>query len=398
MKEAIVVGCNVNGLGVIRSLGLKNFRITALYYDRLDFAHASKYVFEKIIIPNPGAEEEKFVDFLIRNSGKWRDALLIETNDEALIAVSKNKEKLEKHFKIATPEWEVLRRFIEKPETYRLAEKCGVPYPKTFLPRTLDELNKIKDEIAYPCLLKPVLSHEFMSTFKSKNFEVSNSDELLMKFRLCQRSGHEVMMQEIIPGPDSNIFQCLMYISSNGNSNAAFLDRKIRQNPPKFGVARVAISEDAIPQIRKFTERMLKEGGFRGVAHSEFKKDPRDNEFKLMEINGRTSRSNWLATYCGVNLPWITYMDLVEKEQIEVTDYKKGVYWIELYQDVANSIFRRNKENLGLKDYVKPYLSKNKTFADMSTEDVMPFLKRISVLPMKHYMFSRSRIHSSSLI
>jgi hypothetical protein len=91
-------------------------------------------------------------------------------------------------------------------------------------------------------------------------------------------------------------------------------------------------------------------------------------------------------------------MDLVEKEQIEVTDYKKGVYWIELYQDVANSIFRRNKENLGLKDYVKPYLSKNKTFADMSTEDVMPFLKRISVLPMKHYMFSRSRIHSSSLI
>ena len=66
MKEAIVIGCNVNGLGVIRSLGLKNFRITALYYDRLDFAHASKYVFEKIIIPNPGAEEEKFVDFLIR--------------------------------------------------------------------------------------------------------------------------------------------------------------------------------------------------------------------------------------------------------------------------------------------------------------------------------------------
>ena len=395
MKRAIVIGCDINGLGAIRSLALENFHIIAMYYDPMEFAHASKHVHEKVKIPHPRVEKKELIEFLIANSARWKDALLIETNDEALIAVSKNKDKLEKHYKIATPEWNVLRTFIEKPETYKLAEKCGVPYPKTLLPKTLDELNRIKDEIEYPCILKPILSHEFFNRFKSKNFEARNPNELSIKFELCRASGHEVMVQEIIPGPDSNIFQCIMYISSDGNSNATFLDRKVRQNPPRFGVARVAISEDVIPQIREFTETMLKEGGFTGIAHSEFKKDPRDNEFKLMEINGRTSRSNWLATYCGVNLPWVTYMDLVEKEQIEVRDYKKGVYWIELYQDIANSLLRYDKENLGLKDYIEPYLSKDKTFADLSKGDFMPFLKRISLLPMKHYMFSKSRINSS---
>ena len=166
--------------------------------------------------------------------------------------------------------------------------------------------------------------------------------------------------------------------------------RKIRQNPPQFGVARVAISQDRIPQLEEFTERILKEADFRGIVHAEFKKDPRDNQFKLLEINGRIQRSNWLATNCGINFPWIAYMDLVEKKQIEVRDYKKDVYWIELYQDILNSVFRHNREDLRFRDYIKPYLSKNKTFADLSTDDFMPFFKQISILPIKYYRFFNS--------
>jgi|SRR3989304_7659240 len=391
MKKAIVIGCHVNGLGVIRSLGLKQFQIIAMFYNKMiDFAHTSKYVHERVKIPHPRKEEKEFIGFLIQNSGKWGDALICETNDDALVAVSKNKDILENHYKIVTPKWDILRKLIDKSETYRLAEECNVPYPKTFLPKTVDNLHKIKNEIPYPCILKPVLGHVFFSEFNSKNFKVSNFSELLSKFEFCSKSGHEVMVQEIILGLDSNIYQYAMYINSNGNIGAAFITRKLRQNPPQFGVARVAISQDIIPQIKEFTERMLKEIDFRGMVHSEFKKDPRDNVFKLMEINGRTARSNWLSTYCGVNFPWIAYMDVTEKKQIEVEDYKKDVYWIELSKDVSMSIFRHHEENLGLKDYVKPYLSKNKCFADITREDFMPFLKRIAIFLMRPlHIFSK---------
>jgi predicted ATP-grasp superfamily ATP-dependent carboligase len=390
MKKAIVIGCHVCGLGVIRSLGLKGFQITAMSYDRTDFGHASKYVYERVEIPHPRVEEKDFIDFLIKNSYKWNGALIFDTNDEIAVSISKNKTELANYYKVITAEWGILRKFIEKPETYSLAEKCNVPYPKTFLPKTLDELYKIKNAIAYPCILKPVIGHEFMSKFNTKNFIVSNYNELLLKFELCLKSGYEVMIQEIIPGPDSNIYECMIYVNSEGYINTTFFFRKMRQNPPQFGVSRVAISQGRNPQIEDFTERILKEADFRGIATAEFKKDPRDNQFKLLEINVRAFRPNWLATYCGINFPWIIYMDLVEKEQVKVTDYKKDVYWIELYQDILNSVFRHNRENLGFRDYIKPYLSKNKTFAVLSADDFMPFLKQISILPIKYYSFFKS--------
>lgn len=378
MKQAIVIGCHVNGLGVIRSLQWKKFRITAMFYNhRVDFAQVSKYVDEQVLVPHPRKAEKQFIDFLIDNSSKWKDALIIDTNDDVSIALSKNKEKLEQYFKIPTPEWSVFRKLIEKPETYKLAQECDVPYPKTLLPKTSEELNEIKDEIIYPCILKPVLGHIFFSEFKLKNFLVNNYSELTSKFDFCVKSGHDVMVQEIIPGPDSNIYQCAMYINSRGNVAARFVIRKLRQTPPRFGVARVAISQEVIPEIVEFTERMLKAIDFRGIVHSEFKRDPRDNRFKLMEINGRIARSNWLATYCGVNLPWMASMDLSEKTQIEVNGYKKDVYWIEVSTDLSNSIFLHREEALGIKDYVQPYLAKNKTFADVSRKDFRPILKRI---------------------
>ncbi len=392
MKKAIVIGCYIGGLGVMRSLREMGFHIIALSYHNMDFGYSSNYAHERSKVPHPSTEEKEFVDFLIKNSDKWRGATLFYPDDEVAVTVSKNSGDLSNYYRIAAPEWGLLRTFIEKPETYRLAEKCNVPYPKTTFTRTLDDLYKIKDEIVYPCILKPVISHEFSNRFNSKIFVVNNYDQLLSRFQLCSGSGHEVMVQEIIPGPDSNIYECSMYISSNGNVTATFLSRKLRQNPPQFGMARVAISQNMIPELREFTERMLKEANFKGIAQAEFKIDPRDNAFKLLDVNVRIFRTVWLATYCGVNFPWIQYMDLVERKQVEVTNYKKDVYWIELYQDIANTIRHHNRESLGLRDYTQPYLSKYKTFADISTDDFMPFLKQVSLWPAKYYASSKSRV------
>jgi predicted ATP-grasp superfamily ATP-dependent carboligase len=197
------------------------------------------------------------------------------------------------------------------------------------------------------------------------------------------------MVQEIIPGPDTSFYSYATYINSENDVSARFFRRKIRQNPTHFGVARVAISQDRIPIIEEFAERILKQADFRGFASAEFKKDSRDDQFKLIEINVRMLRTIWHPTYCGVNFPWIIYMDLVENKRLKVNDYKKNVYWIELYQDIANFIKRRKMENLGFKDYVRPYLSKNKTFADLSMEDPMPFLKRLSHWPIRRYRYFR---------
>lgn len=381
MNKAIVIGCHVNGLGVIRSLASKQFQIAAMFYNKnVDFAHTSKYVYEKIKVPHPRKEESEFVRFLIQNSERWKGALIIDTNDDVTMALSKNKEKLSDYFQIATPDWSVVQKLVEKPKTYQLAEDCQVPYPKTFVLETMDDLQKLKEQIAYPCILKPSIGHIFFSEFHAKNFKIASFEELESKFRICLKSEHPMMLQEIIPGPDSNIYQCAMYINSIGKIAAAFFLRKLRQNPPQFGVARVAISEEPIPLLKEYTEKMLSRIQFRGIMHSEFKRDSRDQSFKLMEINARIPRANWLAAYCGMNLPWLAYKDLIDKEKLEINDYSRNVYWIEVSKDITHSIFRHKEENLTFRDYIGPYFSSSKTFADVSRKDVLPFFKRMANL------------------
>jgi len=45
---------------------------------------------------------------------------------------------------------------------------------------------------------------------------------------------------------------------------------------------------------------------------------------------------------------------------------------------------------LGFRDYVKPYLAKDKTFSVLSKHDIMPFLKEIATLPIRQYRFFKS--------
>jgi len=401
MKKAIVIGCGASSLGVIRSLGLKGFQIIALYYDNTDFGHVSKYVYESVRVPHPREEEKDFIEILLKNSDRWKGALIFDTDDNTAVSISKNKRELTKYYKTAIADWEILKKFIQKPETYSLARTCNVPYPKTFFPKTLDELNKIEPKVDFPCILKPCISHEFGSKFRSKNFKVNNYNEMLSKFNICLEYGQDVMVQEIIPGPVSELYNDTVYINSCGNVNARFFRIKLREDPPQFGITRVEISNGRILQLEGFTERLLKEAGFKGIATAEYKRDPRDNKFKLLEVNPRTTRSNWHATYCGVNFPWIIYKDLVEKKQITTRDYKKDVYWIDLNADIYNSIFRSNKETFKLRDYLKPYLAKDKTFAVLSKFDIKPFLRQLITLPIRRYRLLkfnyRKRLQKSAI-
>jgi len=388
MKKAIVIGYGVSSLGVIRSLGLKGFQLIALYYDKTDFSHVSKFVDQKVRVPHPRKEDE-FIEILLKNSDRWTGAFIFDTDDNVTVSISKNKRELTRYYKIGIPDWDTIRKFINKQETYKLAHINKVPYPRTIFPSTLGELHGIKDKVEYPCILKPYISHEFRSKFRSKNFIVHNYNEMVSKFNICLESGQDVMVQEIIPGPISNIYNQTVYINSSGNLNARFLRIKLREDPPQFGITRVAISKDRIQELEEFTEKLLKEAGFKGIATAEYKKDPRDNKFKLLEVNARTTRSNWHGTYCGVNFPWIIYNDLVDRKQITASDYKKDVYWIDLNSEIYNSIFGFNKERIKLRDFLKPYLTKDRTFAVLSTRDIKPFLMQLLMLPIRQLRLFR---------
>jgi D-aspartate ligase len=371
--KVIVLGCSLTGYAVMRALAHKNLHIIGITYSKRDVAQLSRYVSEVVQSPAPG-DEEQFVACLLQNADRWAGALILETADNAAIALSKNKETLSKYYRIATPDWNVLSIFIEKEKTYALAKQYDIPHPKSLPLFRLEDLRGIS-EILYPCILKPILSTPFTDRFHVKNFEVHNDRELEEKFKLCLEAGLAMVLQEIIPGPDDNLYKMQGYVNSQGKLVGRFFYRKLRQHPPQFGIARVGISMDKQPVVERLTEELLARANYRGYFSNEFKLDPRDGQFKLIENNCRMPRSGMLAIASGINFPWLMYQDLVLNQQCDITDYKVGTYWIDFWTDLYNSLFRRKKEDIRLRDYIGPYLARNKVFSDLDFEDLKPFLR-----------------------
>ena len=373
MNKVIVLGCSLTGYAVMRALARKNLQIIGITYSKRDVAQLSRYVSEVAQSPAP-TDEEQFVACLIKNADRWAGALILETADNAAIALSKNKEILSKYYRIATPDWDVLNIFVEKEKTYALAKHYHIPHPKSIPLFGLEDLKEVS-EILYPCILKPALSAPFTDRFHVKNFEVHNDRELEEKFKLCLEAGLAMILQEIIPGPDDNLYKMQGYVNSQGKLVGRFFYRKLRQHPPQFGVARVGISTDRQPEVERLTEELLTRSNYRGYFSNEFKLDPRDGQFKLIENNCRMPRSGMLAIAAGVNFPWLMYQDLVLNQQCDITEYKVGTYWIDFWTDLYNSLFRRKKEDIRLRDYVGPYFARDKVFSDFDFEDLKPFFR-----------------------
>lgn len=370
--KVIVVGCSLTGYAVIRALAHRNIDLIAVTYSKSDVAQLSRYVSEVAQSPSP-TDEEQFIAWLIQNAERWSGALILETADNAAIPLSKNKAILSKYYKIATPDWDALSIFIEKEKTYALAKQLDIPHPKSIPLFGWEDLRGIS-EILYPCILKPVSSAEFNAKFHAKNFEVSNDRELRQKFQLCQDAGLPMILQEIIPGPDDNLYKMQGYVNSQGKLVGRFFYRKLRQHPPQFGIARVGISTARHPEVERLTEELLIRSNYRGYFSNEFKLDPRDEQFKLIENNCRMPRSGMLAIACGINFPWLIYEDLVLEQQSDITQYQVGTYWIDFWTDLYNSLFRRKKEDIRLREYLLPYFSQDKVFSDFDIRDLKPFL------------------------
>ena len=85
---------------------------------------------------------------------------------------------------------------------------------------------------------------------------------------------------------------------------------------------------------------------------SEFKLDPRDNEFKLIEINARSWWQNYLPTKCGLNIILKAYLDAIGEEVEYSEEYITGIKWINFFNDIRSSI---SSLDILRKDWINSY-------------------------------------------
>ena len=262
---------------------------------------------------------------------------------------------------------------IQKQYTYEIASSLGIPCPGTLVPKSIEDLRENRHRIVYPCLLKPCEGHKFYDHFEVKMFKIEDEGQLFARYRQVEELELKMMIQELIPGDDSQGANYISY-SIDGYPIAEFTSRKLRQEPPFFGVARVVVSKH-IPEITEFGRLLLREMNYQGQSGMEFKRDVRDGVYKLMEVNCRNNLSGLLAVRCGINFPWIMYQHLLCGQIHHGSEFEQGIYWINLDPDIMRFFVSRKEEGFTFMDYIRPYLGE-KVFALTSLSDPLPCLAR----------------------
>ena len=382
MQHALVISCHNTGLGVIRALGSNGIPIIAISYDRNDIGQVSKYCEARIAIPHPEKEESGFVNRLLSLAPRYAGGLIFPCDDESLGAVSRNYAILAKHFVPTYPEWETIRNIFQKHYTYQIAQSIGIPHPRTLLADgeriDLDFIH----EVGFPCLVKPTESHNYAKIFGKKLAKVGNLHELERECKKAKAAGFRTMIQEFIPGPDS---ENINYNSYTIDSRVVvdFTAKKVRLSPPESGVPCVVRSQD-IEEVKPYAAAILERIKYCGYSCMEFKRDPHDGKYKLLEINGRYNRSIALSLKCGVNFPLMHYRHIAQGRMPDREPFRKNIYWIDIARDILAWIpymkMKGHNPASILAPYVRPHV-----FCDASINDMKPFLRRIQMLFLRAY-------------
>lgn len=377
----IVIGDHVQALGIIRSLGKRNIPVYLLHDKNLCISRFSRYTKRFIKTPGPNNEQE-FVDFMIKiaKNEQLEGWILMPTNDAAVRTLSKHKETLEEYYRVSTPSWDIVKLAYNKKLTHQIATKIGIPIPKTFCPENLEELKEISSVVDFPVIIKPAIVDHFVKKSKTKVFKANTEDELIQAYIKASHiiDTSEIMVQEVIPGSPDNLYSFCSFFK-NGKVLGMCIGRRSRQRPMDFGSASTFVESVYVPELIELGTPLLKAINYYGLSEVEFKKDPRDGKFKLLEVNARTWLWHSLAIRCGVDFPYMLYKDMDGEEVTPVTSFRENVKFIHIYTDLGVVIKEVLKGKMRIRDYLVS-LKGEKEFAVLSLNDPLPFIAETLML------------------
>jgi len=377
LPETFIFGMNITGLNTARSLGRHGISVTGIDYGHSKIGFLSKYC-KKLICPHPMKQETLFLDFLIELGRKLRSkAVLIPTNDEFLLSISRNRNKLGRYFIHSFPSEEIIENLNNKEAFYNLSIKYNYPVPKTYFPNEEVTIEKIGEEINYPCIIKMKYGY-YYKDIGFKAIKISSKDELIENYHKVIKYLNDVMVQEIVPGKEDQQYSLYSYLNKDSIPLASLASRKLRQLPIEFGVGTLVESCDE-PEIKELGLSFLTKVNYQGLSEIEFKKDSRDNQYKIIEVNTRPWMQINLATKSGIDFCYLAYIDLIGQHVDAINNLKKGVKWLcfesDFYACFGASGYIR-KGLLTLTDWLSS-LKGDKEYASFAPDDLKPFLYKL---------------------
>ncbi len=373
---AVVLGSDFKALGVVRSLGRQG--VPSVVIDNLPrSAWFSRHVVKRFrwhgLMEGPA-----FLNFLL-NIGKEHHLerwVLFPADDKVVEFVARNSRHLASIYQLVNQEWDIVRWGYDKRLTYRMAGETGVPYPQTWYPASEDDLRAL--EVTFPAIIKPAISIRLQQGMDLKALPASNHEELLNQYRLIASilCPEEVMIQEVIPGDGRTQYSVAAYCKE-GRTLISMTARRTRQYPIDYGLSSSFVEAIEVPALFGPAEKLLQFMRISGMVEVEFKHDPRDQRYKLLDINVRPWGWHTLCIACGLDFPYIQYCDALGQAPVAISP-RYGYHWVRLLTDIPAGIQEVRAGITTPGDYLRSLVG-NTVFSVFDVRDPLPALGDIVV-------------------
>lgn len=377
----MIFGDSITALGVIK--GIKELDQVDVYIvssDGSGSARHSRFVKETIVISNNDKNYiDKVIDF-INKTLEVKPVLMVAGNDTALEVLSKSHELLSEYSIPTFPSWVIVGKAINKEVTYEVAGSLGIPTMETQKIENKSELNEYLATAnnAYPKFLKSTYSREFLAKFKTKGVICHNREDIECAYEKYEGFCGSLLVQPFLSGDIDQVTAVLLVISPSGDLLSVTVNEKVRSS---FLYGSTSLSRSIWNlNLAERAVKLAKHIGYYGIVGVQFKFDPKLNDFRFLEVNGRFSVSTPIAQKCGHNLPEITYLTSIGKKLEKVTALEKTypenvLLWLPL-DDVRILFQKRFYKNPV--EFIKPLLSRRFVLMPLSISDPLPTLADLS--------------------
>ncbi len=376
---AVVVGGDYQGLGILRSLGRHGIPVCVVD-DEFSISRFSKYCTHFVKAPHL-REERDIVDSLLDTACRlglsgW---VLYPTREELVAAFSHHREELSRVFRVPTPPWETVKWAWDKRNTYRLAAELAIPTPAIYYPENPDDLRSL-EELRPPFAVKPAIKEHFIYATRAKAWRADSVDELraLLKKAFALVGPGEIIVQELIPGGGQQQFSYCAFFR-NGKAVGKMVVRRRRQHPMQFGKASTYVETVDVPMIEDYSERFLGAINYYGLVELEYKLDPRDQQYKLLDVNARTWGYHSLGPRAGVDFSYMLYADQLGRP-VAACRAQPGIAWVRMVTDLPAAFTAILRRDTSIRDYFRSLIECN-TEAVFGRDDLLPGIMEILLIP-----------------
>lgn len=369
---ALVLGASPTGLAVLRALGPRGIDCYVADTDERRIAFRSRYRTGPISVGEAPIDAiESGVDALPVGTTK---PIVIPTSDAMVLALSEFMRRrpnvIESYSAIETG---LASKIVDKRQFHELCVHAGVETPRAAFPDSAEQLLDVSKGFQFPILIKPRLGHMWRDRLAGKKLLIAQSPAQLEE--IAEQFHEEcggLIVQELIPGSESNLYVAAVYRGKGGGRSACFIGEKTRQYPPDFGSASY-VTAKFDERVAELSWKFLEAIDYRGVCGTEFKFDHRDNRFKMIEVNPRPTLWFHLAAAAKVNLLHKMYCDLAGEEAEFSDTQTEGTKWCFQEKDLLTWRHHLRQRDVSLVSLLST-LSPLNHGAVLSLRDPMPFL------------------------